>query len=150
MSERRLLPDIASLRKRQIGLLVDSLFALDGEVTVDAEAREGRIVLRHASRRLLDDVAHVLLRFGVSTSVAAKSGQWELDVRGVDDQRRFLQEIAIHTERSAEAEHLLRIVRERSGATSAGGSTGGEPVLAVAGQHSARGLPGRGSSETTA
>jgi replicative DNA helicase len=117
MSERRLMPDIASFPKRQIGLLIDSLFALDGEVSVDEEAREGRIVLRHASRRLLDDVAHLLLRFGVSTTVAARGGTWELDVRGVDDQRRFLQEIAIHTERSAAANTLLRIVRERSDAS---------------------------------
>ncbi|TQN45581.1 replicative DNA helicase [Humibacillus xanthopallidus] len=114
MSRRRLMPDIASFPKRQIGLLIDSLFALDGEVTVDKEAREGRIVLRHPSRRLLDDVAHLLLRFGISTSVAAEGDRWELDVKGVDDQRRFLQEVAVHTEKSAAAKALLQIVRERS------------------------------------
>jgi replicative DNA helicase len=122
MSERQLMPDIASFPKRQIGLLIDSLFALDGEVTVDEETREGRIVLRHPSRRLLDDVAHLLLRFGVSTSVAAADGRWELDVRGVDDQRRFLQEIAVHTERSTAADLLLQIVRERSDAAVPGGA----------------------------
>ncbi len=116
MGERSLMPDIAHFPKRQIGLLIDGLFALDGEITVDEEAREGRIVLRHASRRLLDDVAHLLLRFGISTAVAARDQLWELDVRAVDDQRRFLQEIAVHTEKSAAAELLLRIVRERSGA----------------------------------
>ncbi|WP_330475396.1 replicative DNA helicase [Terrabacter sp. C0L_2] len=116
MSARALMPDIAHFPKRQIGLLVDGLFALDGEITVDEEAREGRIVLRHASRRLLDDVAHLLLRFGISTAVAARDDIWELDVRGVDDQRRFLQEIAVHTEKSEAAELLLQIVRERSGA----------------------------------
>jgi len=116
MGERALMPDIARFPKRQIGLLIDGLFALDGEITVDEDAREGRIVLRHASRRLLDDVAHLLLRFGISTTVAAREKLWELDVRGVDDQRRFLQEIAVHTEKSAAAELLLQIVRERSGA----------------------------------
>nr|WP_260439982.1 replicative DNA helicase [Humibacillus xanthopallidus] len=114
MSRRQLMPDIASFPKRQIGLLIDSLFALDGEVTVDEVAREGRIVLRHPSRRLLDDVAHLLLRFGISTAVAARGDRWELDVRGVDDQRRFLQEVAVHTERSTAAQALLQIVRERS------------------------------------
>ncbi|MFM6848951.1 MAG: replicative DNA helicase [Terrabacter sp.] len=115
MNERRLMPDITRFPKRQIGLLVDSLFALDGEVTVDAAAREGRIVLRHASRTLLDDVSHLLLRFGISTAVSGEGATWELDVQGVDDQRRFLQEVAIHTERSAAADRLLEIVRERSG-----------------------------------
>jgi len=80
------------------------------------EARERRVVLRHRSRRLLDDVAHLLLRFGISATVTAHDLGWELDVAGVDDQRRFLQEIAIHTERSAAAHLLLQIVRERSGA----------------------------------
>jgi replicative DNA helicase len=122
MGKRQLMPDIASFPKRQIGLLIDSLFALDGQVTVDEATREGRIVLRHPSRRLLDDVAHLLLRFGVSTSVAPSGGQWELGVRGVDDQRRFLQEVAVHTERSAAADLLLQIVRERSDAPVPGGA----------------------------
>ncbi|HET7799593.1 MAG TPA: replicative DNA helicase, partial [Humibacillus xanthopallidus] len=125
MSRRQLMPDIASFPKRQIGLLIDSLVALDGEVTVDKEAREGRIVLRHPSRRLLDDVAHLLLRFGISTSVAAEGDRWELDVKGVDDQRRFLQEVAVHTEKSAAAQALLQIVRERSESV----VPEGEPVL---------------------
>ena len=73
-------------------------------------------MLRHASRRLLDDVAHLLLRFGISTTVAARAGPGSSTSRGVDDQRRFLQEIAIHTESSAAANALLRIVRERSDA----------------------------------
>jgi replicative DNA helicase len=122
MGKRQLMPDIASFPKRQIGLLIDSLFALDGQVTVDEATREGRIVLRHPSRRLLDDVAHLLLRFGVSTSVAPSGGRWELGVRGVDDQRRFLQEVAVHTERSAAADLLLQIVRERSDAPVPGGA----------------------------
>jgi replicative DNA helicase len=58
----------------------------------------------------------LLLRFGISTVIATVDGLWELAVVGVDDQRRFLQEILIHGERSPAAEALLAIVRERSGA----------------------------------
>jgi len=116
MAQRQLIPDIAHFPKRQIGLLIDSLWALDGQITVDEAARVGRIVLRHESRRLLDDVARLLLRFGISAVVSNPGRLWELDVVGIDDQRRFLQEIAVHTERSAAADSLLRIVRERSGA----------------------------------
>jgi len=113
-AERRLPPDIAHFPKRQIALFIDSLWAIDGAVSVDATVRDGRIVLRARSRRLLEDVAMLLLRFGISSAVTPVSGGWELDVVGVDDQRRFLQEIAIHTGRSQAAEELLLIVRERS------------------------------------
>jgi replicative DNA helicase len=112
---RALPPDIAYFPKRQIGLFVDSLWAIDGEITVDEFARGGRVVLRAHSRQLVDDVSRLLLRFGISTVVAREDALWSLDVVGVDDQRRFLQEIAIHVERPSEAETLLRIVRERSG-----------------------------------
>ncbi|WP_347349949.1 replicative DNA helicase [Intrasporangium sp.] len=116
MAQRSLMPDIASFPKRQIALLLDALWALDGEIAVDEASREGRVVLRHASRRLLEDVSRLLLRFGISTVLRGGCGAgWSLDVAGVDDQRRFLQEIAVHSGRSAAAESLLRIVRERSG-----------------------------------
>jgi replicative DNA helicase len=113
-AEHRLPPDIARFPKRQIGLFVASLWAIDGSVVVDAGGRGGRIVLRARSRRLLDDISRLLLRFGISTKLSLESRRAALDVVGADDQRRFLQEIAIHAERSAAAEELLDIVRERS------------------------------------
>jgi replicative DNA helicase len=116
MAERTLPPDVGYFPKRQIALLIASLWALDGAVTVDEDGREGRIVLRHMSRQLLEDVSRLLLRFGISTVIATVEGLWELAVVGVDDQRRFLQEIAVHCERSPAADALLAIVRERSGA----------------------------------
>ena len=63
MEERTLPPDVGYFPKRQIGLLID-LWAIDGRVTVDEQAREGRIALRHRSRQLVDDVSRLLLRFG--------------------------------------------------------------------------------------
>ena len=76
-------------------------------------------------------MSRLLLRFGVSTVIATVDGLWELAVVGVDDQRRFLQEIAVHGERSPAAEALMAIVRERSGAgvLAAGG---GDVVEALA------------------
>jgi len=112
--ERRLPPDIAHFPKRQIGLFIDSLWAIDGVVSVDPEARTGRIALQAMSPRLLDDVSRLLLRFGITTRLTRHRGLSQIDVVGVDDQRRFLQEIAIHSERSNAAEELLGIVRARS------------------------------------
>ena len=85
--------------------------------------------LRHNSRQLFDDVSRLLLRFGVSTVISTVDGLWELAV-GVDDQRRFLQEIAVHRERAPAADALLTIVRERSGAgvpATGGGDAEGAP-----------------------
>ncbi len=71
------------------------------------------------SRRLVDDLSRLLLRFGISTRIRATSkagyrGGWTLDVSGgVDDQRRFLQEIGVHGgARGVLADRLLQIIRD--------------------------------------
>ncbi len=122
--ERRLPPDIAYFPKQQIGLFIASLWAIDGVVSVEPEAPTGRIRLQARSPRLLDDVSRLLLRFGISTRVTRGRGLSQLDIVGIDDQRRFLQEVATHAERSEAAEELLGIVRNRS---QVGASVGARP-----------------------
>ena len=130
IESRRLMPDIARFPKRQIALLIDSLWAIDGTVSVDCERGAGSIVLRSCSRFLLDDVSRLLLRFGISARISRAERSWMLHVEGVDDQRRFLQEVAVHTERSEAAEALLSIVRERTHAGVAAASSGGAVIRA--------------------
>jgi replicative DNA helicase len=101
--------------KRQIGVFIKHLWALDGAVRRDCSGEGGRIYLTSPSRRLLDDVSRLLLRFGISCWICHSRNGFTLYVRGVDDQRRFLQEIDIHGERSAEGLALLDIVRAGSG-----------------------------------
>jgi replicative DNA helicase len=117
---RRLPPDIACFSKRQIAVFLQSLWALDGRTTVQADASGGRIVLNAKSRQLLDDIVMLLLRFGISAGVSQRRQGWELHITGVDDQRRFLQEVAVHGSLSEEAHHLLAIVRSRRERASAG------------------------------
>jgi replicative DNA helicase len=105
------------LPKAQIALFLRHLWATDGSVTVRADGRGGRVYYASTSRRLVDDVARLLLRFGISTRVRTvqKTGYrpgFRLDLSGADDQRRFLQEIGVHGARGAQAERLLAIVRE--------------------------------------
>jgi len=105
------------LPKRQISLFIKHIWATDGSVTVNANGRSGRIYYASTSRRLVDDLSRLLLRFGISTRIrkTSKSGYrdgWTLDVSGVDDQRRFLQEIGVHGARGTQAERLLAIIRE--------------------------------------
>jgi replicative DNA helicase len=71
------------------------------------------------SRRLVDDVSRLLLRFGISSRVrlVRKAGYrdgWTLDIGGCDDQRRFLGEIGVHGDRGLAAERLLDIVRNQT------------------------------------
>jgi replicative DNA helicase len=53
------------------------------------------------------------LRFGISSRVSRSRQKWTLDVLGVDDQRRFLQEIAVAGPVSEPEHELLNIVRSR-------------------------------------
>lgn len=108
---------IGSLPKRQIRLFLHHLWATDGSVTVAKNGRGGRVYYASTSRRLVDDVSRLLLRFGISCRIreVRKPGyrvSYTLDVSGGDDQRRFLGEIGVHGARGAAAEQLLAIVRE--------------------------------------
>jgi len=104
------------LPKEQIALFVRHLWATDGSVTVHANGKGGRVYYASTSRRLVDDLSRLLLRFGISTRIRTtrKAGYrdgYTLDVSGADDQRRFLQEIGVHGARGFQAERLLEIVR---------------------------------------
>jgi replicative DNA helicase len=101
--------------KRQIGIFIKQLWVLDGAVRRHRSGGGGRIYLMSQSRHLLDDVSCLLLRFGISCRIRHGRNGFTLDVIGVDDQRRFLQEIDVHGDRNAEGAALLAIVRARSG-----------------------------------
>jgi len=108
------------LPKRQIALFIRHLWATDGSVTVTKGGQGGRISYASTSRELIDGLSRLLLRFGISTRIRTvrKSGYrdgYTLDISGVDDQRRFLQEIGVHGARGDQAQRLLEIVRAKSG-----------------------------------
>ena len=104
------------LPKEQIALFLRHIWATDGSVTVHANGKGGRVYYASTSRRLVDDLSRLLLRFGISTRIRTtrKAGcrdGYTLDVSGADDQRRFLQEIGVHGARGVQADRLLEIVR---------------------------------------
>ncbi|WP_337975667.1 replicative DNA helicase [Cellulomonas sp. NTE-D12] len=112
--------EVFHLPKQQIALFLRHIWATDGSVTVNATGRGGRICYASTSRRLAEQLAVLLLRFGISTRLRTvrKAGYrdgYTLDISGVDDQRRFLQEIGVHGARGVQAQRLLEIVRELSG-----------------------------------
>ncbi|MCD5309932.1 replicative DNA helicase [Kineosporia babensis] len=118
-SHEKFVPEqVFSLPKRQIALFLRHLWATDGSVTVNRTGRGGRVYYASTSRRMLDDVTRLLLRFGISARIrnaTPKEGYrpgHTLDISGVDDQRRFLNEIGVHGLRGQSAAQLLEIVKD--------------------------------------
>ena len=122
-SHEKFVPEpIFHVSKKQIALFIRHIWATDGSVTVKKDGQGGRIYYASTSRRLVDDLSRLLLRFGISTRtrVIKKSGcrdGYTIDVSGVDDQRRFLQEIGVHGDRSVPARRLLEIIRAKTANT---------------------------------
>ena len=107
---------VFSLPKGQIALFLRHVWATGGSVTVREDGLAGCVSLASTSRRLVDDVSRLLLRFGIGTRVRVAPSTvhrpaYSLEVAGVDSQRRFLQEVGVHGERGAAAPRLLEIVR---------------------------------------
>jgi replicative DNA helicase len=119
-SHEKFVPEqVFHLPKRQIALFLRHLWATDGSVTLLRNGRGGRVYYASTSRELIDGVARLLLRFGISVRVrrVRKDGYrdgWTLDVSGADDQKRFLGEIGVHGKRGEAVRQLLDVVSQRT------------------------------------
>ncbi|WP_091348120.1 replicative DNA helicase [Micromonospora rhizosphaerae] len=103
---------VFGLPKEQITLFLRHLWATDGSVTVNKSGRGGRVYFSSTSRRMLEDISRLLLRYGISARlrqvpVVRHRPQYTLDISGRDDQLRFLREIGVHGERSVKCSSLL-------------------------------------------
>ncbi len=118
-SHEKFIPtEVFHLPKHQIALFIKHIWATDGSVTINKNGRSGRIYYASTSRQLVDGLSRLLLRFGISTRIRTVPSKaqyrvgYTLDISGVDDQRRFLQEIGVNGDRGDIAERLLAIIRE--------------------------------------
>jgi replicative DNA helicase len=107
---------VFSAPKVQVSLFLRHLWAADGSVRWDVEREQARIHYASTSRRLIDDVARLLLRFNVFGQIkrVAKAGyrtSYHLDVYGSDNQRRFLEEIGVHGARGKQVMQCLAALR---------------------------------------
>jgi replicative DNA helicase len=98
-SHEKFVPEaIFSAPNDQIALFLNHLWATDGSVRWDGKGRQGRIYYASTSRRLVDDVAQLLLRLGILCRIyrVPKRGyrdSWFLNIFGTDNQRRFLRDV---------------------------------------------------------
>jgi replicative DNA helicase len=108
-----------SLGQRDLALFLSHLWATDGCVWWDEGAKQGRIDYASTSRRLVDDVARLLLRFNVMTRIietrkTRKSGHrpcYQLHIDGAENQLRFLEDIGVHGARDAMARQMLAAIK---------------------------------------
>jgi replicative DNA helicase len=112
-SHEKFVPDwVFGLPKHQVGLFLKHIWATDGSVRWNERNGQGRIYYASTSRRLVDDLARLLLRFNIFTRIKKVTKQgyrdgWHLHIYGCDNQRRFCAEVGVHGERGARAAEVL-------------------------------------------
>jgi replicative DNA helicase len=103
-SHEKFIPEpIFALPKEELALFLGHLWATDGSVTV-GKAGAGRIYYGTTSERLARQLQTLLLRFAVVARLRTVGNtygkpQWTVDVTGVEEQMRFVNEIRVHGKR---------------------------------------------------
>jgi replicative DNA helicase len=106
--------EVFSLPKDQIALFLRHLWATDGSVLIrpaGGKGPVGQIYYASTSRRLVDDVARLLWRFGIQSRIktvrqASDRVGYQLDIYDVGDQMAFCRVIGAHGKRGEAAEML--------------------------------------------
>ncbi|MGH3455891.1 MAG: LAGLIDADG family homing endonuclease, partial [Nocardioidaceae bacterium] len=112
-SHEKFVPDgVFGLPKCQVALFLRHLWATDGSVRWDDKVGQARVYYASTSRRLVDDVARLLLRCHVFSRIkrVTKKGyrdSWHLYIYGSDNQKRFCEEIGVHGRRAASVSEIL-------------------------------------------
>ena len=104
----------------QVALFLRHLWATDGSVRWNESTDAAQIYYASTSRRLVDDVMQLLLRFGVFSRIAPvrKLGYrdcWSLYIDRAENQGRFLRSIGVHGMRGESARGVLAKLDARIG-----------------------------------
>jgi replicative DNA helicase len=113
--EKRLPCDVFRLGNGQVALLLRHLWATDGSIVARPRDQRGssRVYFSTASRGLAEDVASLLLRFGIVARIRSvvQPGGYRpvhtVDVSGSDQQKLFLESIGTFGPRVPQATALL-------------------------------------------
>jgi replicative DNA helicase len=110
--------EIFALQNDQVALFLRHLWATDGSVRWDAKTAQGRVYYSSTSRRLIDDVMHLLLRVGVQSRITktSKTGYrdcWFLSIDRGANQTAFLTKVGVHGERGIKAKEVVAELPQR-------------------------------------
>lgn len=102
----------------QVALFLRHLWATDGSVRWEHVADQGKIYYASTSRRLIDDVAQLLLRLGVQSRITRvrKLGYrdcWHLRIDSAENQTAFLTKVGVFGARGKSAEFVLNQLQAR-------------------------------------
>jgi replicative DNA helicase len=119
-SHQRFVPDrVHAMPDAQVRLFLRHLWATHGSVTVAPGAGRQAVRIHYAttSRRLADGVRDLLLRCGIqSRTCSVLTGEhglgFSVEVSGVVDQRRFLEDVGVHGARSTAVEAALAVLAD--------------------------------------
>jgi len=119
-SHEKFLPlEVFALPNDQVALFLRHLWATDGSVRWDEKQGLGRIYYASTSRRLVDDVAALLLRLGVNSRVSCMRKPnyrdcWHLWIDRAENQTAFLTKIGVHGARGKSAAEVLAQLQLRT------------------------------------
>ncbi|MFG1998259.1 replicative DNA helicase [Spirillospora sp. NPDC048911] len=104
------------LPKEQVALFLRHLWATDGCVHWDAKNGQCRVYYASTSRRLVDDVSRLLLRFGILSRVTVTKGAYrpgyQLHLYGAENQLAFFEAVKVHGARGVIAAAAAERLRE--------------------------------------
>ncbi|WP_240662714.1 replicative DNA helicase [Streptomyces sp. WAC 06738] len=117
--EKFLPRELFALPDEQVRLFLRHLWATDGSVTVSGSGAV-RVYYATTSERLARDLQQLLLRLDIRARLRAVGNTtgrpgWTVDVSGVDDQRRFLQNVGVHGDRSRHVVSAVERLRHVQG-----------------------------------
>jgi replicative DNA helicase len=112
--------EVFALPNDQIALFLRHLWATDGSVRWEHMAGQAKIYYSSTSRRLVDDVAQLLMRCGVLSKISrvSKAGYrdcWHLHIDRAENQTKFLRNIGVHGSRGESARAVLTELGARMG-----------------------------------
>ncbi len=118
--EKHLPSEVFRLGNRQVGLLLQHLWATDGSISLRKSGQKGapRVYFSTCSARLAADVAALLLRLGIVArirKVVAGSSRpvFSVDVSGAASQLRFLEVVGAFGPRREPAQALRELLEGR-------------------------------------
>jgi replicative DNA helicase len=120
-SHEKFVPEpVFRLPNDQVALFLQHLWATDGSVRWEHVADQAKIYYASTSRRLVDDVAQLLLRCGVLAKIGrvSKPGYrdcWHLCIDRAENQARFLRLIGVHGARAESVKSVLAQLEARVG-----------------------------------
>jgi len=111
---------VFALPNDQVALFLRHLWATDGSVRWEHIAGQAKIYYASTSRRLVDDVAQLLLRLGVLAKVTrvTKSGHrdcWHLCIDRAENQAKFLRHVGVYGARAKSVQAVLTELEARTG-----------------------------------